>query len=255
MGFDIPRTLRSSCGHQRPEPQRFQASSATVSRESNDSDIGCREYGTILPPALINDAKVWQHAIAEAGFAGIDWSRSHTAKDSLRHTRSSGTKNVPTLGLLPMPIFKGMCSPLVQYEHLAHKNKSIPTSHIIDGSLIWCQLFSEPGSGSDLSSLRTKAEPDGDGWRITGQKIWTSTAQVSQWGILLARTDPGSRGARGISFMLIDMNQPEIDVRPIRQMTGDTEFCEVFLDGAYVASEGLTRRCTFGLAGCDKCSC
>ena len=147
---------------------------------------------------------------------------------------------VPTLGLLPMPISQGYvltAGAVRAFGTQEQVDTHLP--HIIDGSLIWCQLFSEPGSGSDLSSLRTKAEPDGDGWRITGQKIWTSTAQVSQWGILLARTDPGSRGARGISFMLIDMNQPEIDVRPIRQMTGDTEFCEVFLDGAYVASEGL----------------
>jgi len=209
-------------------------------RESNDAGIGCREYGTILPPALINDAKVWQHAIADAGFAGIDWSTSHHGQGLSEAHSVIWYEECAHAGFAPYANFQGYvltAGAVRAFGTQEQVDTHLP--HIIDGSLIWCQLFSEPGSGSDLSSLRTKAEPDGDGWRITGQKIWTSTAQVSQWGILLARTDPGSRGARGISFMLIDMNQPEIDVRPIRQMTGDTEFCEVFLDGAYVASEGL----------------
>ena len=209
-------------------------------RESNDAGIGCREYGTILPPALINDAKVWQHAIAEAGFAGIDWNASHHGQGLSEAHSVIWYEECAHAGLAPYANFQGFvltAGAVRAFGTQEQVDTHLP--HIIDGSIIWCQLFSEPGSGSDLSSLRTKAEPDGDGWRITGQKIWTSTAQVSQWGILLARTDPGSRGARGISFMLIDMNQPEIDVRPIRQMTGDTEFCEVFLDGAYVASEGL----------------
>ena len=209
-------------------------------RESNDAGIGCREYGTILPPALINDAKVWQHAIAEAGFAGIDWNTSHHGQGLSEAHSVIWYEECAHAALAPYANFQGYvltAGALRAFGTQEQVDTHLP--HIIDGSNIWCQLFSEPGSGSDLSSLRTKAEPDGDGWRITGQKIWTSTAQVSQWGILLARTDPGSRGARGISFMLIDMNQPEIDVRPIRQMTGDREFCEVFLDGAYVASEGL----------------
>jgi len=209
-------------------------------RESNDAGIGCREYGTILPPALINDAKAWQHAIAEAGFAGIDWNTSHHGQGLSEAHSVIWYEECAHAGLAPYANFQGFvltAGAVRAFGTQEQVDTHLP--HIIDGSIIWCQLFSEPGSGSDLSSLRTKAEPDGDGWRITGQKIWTSTAQVSQWGILLARTDPGSRGARGISFMLIDMNQPEIDVRPIRQMTGDTEFCEVFLDGAYVASEGL----------------
>jgi alkylation response protein AidB-like acyl-CoA dehydrogenase len=100
----------------------------------------------------------------------------------------------------------------------------------LTGELLWCQLFSEPGAGSDLTSLTTSAVADGDRYVIDGAKVWSSNAQHAEYGILLARTDPGQRGHRGISFFLLDMATPGVDVRPIRQMTGDREFCEVFLD-------------------------
>jgi alkylation response protein AidB-like acyl-CoA dehydrogenase len=105
--------------------------------------------------------------------------------------------------------------------------------------IVWCQLFSEPDAGSDLVGLTTRAEPTGDGWIVTGRKVWSSTAQLAQHAILLARTDPADPGHRGISFFLFDMAAPGVDVRPIRQMTGDSEFCEVFLDDAPVAADGL----------------
>jgi alkylation response protein AidB-like acyl-CoA dehydrogenase len=104
----------------------------------------------------------------------------------------------------------------------------------LTGELLWCQLFSEPGAGSDLTSLTTSAVADGDRYVIDGTKIWSSNAQHAEYGILLARTDPGQRGHRGISFFLLDMGTPGVEVRPIRQMTGDREFCEVFLDGVPV---------------------
>ena len=105
--------------------------------------------------------------------------------------------------------------------------------------ILWCQLFSEPGSGSDLVSLSTRAEDHGDEWQVSGQKVWSSTAQLADHGILLARTNPEEPGHRGISFFLFDMHGPGIDVRPLKQMTGDHEFCEVFLDDAPVAKADL----------------
>jgi alkylation response protein AidB-like acyl-CoA dehydrogenase len=107
----------------------------------------------------------------------------------------------------------------------------------LTGELLWCQLFSEPGAGSDLTSLTTSAVADGDRYVIDGAKVWSSNAQHAEYGILLARTDPGQRGHRGISFFLLDMATPGVAVRPIRQMTGDQEFCEVFLDGVAVPAE------------------
>ncbi|MBN3816536.1 hypothetical protein G3N57_07820, partial [Paraburkholderia sp. Se-20369] len=109
---------------------------------------------------------------------------------------------------------------------------------ILAGTQFWCQGYSEPGAGSDLANVRTRAEQDADGaWRVHGQKVWTSLAQDADWIFVLARTDPASRGNKGLSFLLMPLDQPGVEIRPITQLNGGAEFNEVFFDGARAAAE------------------
>lgn len=136
---------------------------------------------------------------------------------------------------VPLMIAAWVVPSLVQYGTPEQQERFLPPT--LRGEIIWCQLFSEPGAGSDLAGLSTRAEKAEGGWRLSGQKIWTSLAREAQWGICIARTDPDAPKHDGITYFVVDMSSPGIDIRPLRECTGDAVFNEVFLDGVFVPDE------------------
>ncbi len=218
----------------------FRASAATFIAAAIEDGTACRAFGAILPPGLHDRARGWQRHMAEHGFAALHWpveaggqglTRAHTGIWAEECARAEVSPYLNLQGI----VLAGEA--ILRSGTPAQQARLLPPT--ASGQVLWCQLFSEPGAGSDLAALATRADPapDGDGFVVTGQKTWCSNGQLAEWGILLART--GGPGHRGISFFLLDMTLPGIEVRPLRQMTGAAEFTEVFLDDVRVPADAL----------------
>jgi alkylation response protein AidB-like acyl-CoA dehydrogenase len=203
------------------------------------------EHGETPPPFESIDDEVawgrrWQAKLAADRWVGIDWPPEHGGRGAtavqvalfnLEYARSGAPQPVNRVGI-------NLAGPtLLAHGTEDQRGRWLPP--ILTASEIWCQLYSEPGAGSDLASLATRAEPADGGWRVTGQKVWTSYAQFARWGLALARTDLDGPRHRGLSCLVIDMEGPGVDIRPLVQITGDAEFNEVFLDGAFVPADRL----------------
>ena len=185
--------------------------------------------------AAMQEGKDWYRKKAEAGYACLTWPKEYGGAGlSQLHdvVWSQEVANYRTRDA-QFVIGIGNCGPAIMHFAPEEVRREL-LPRMASAEDIWCQLFSEPSAGSDVAGLRTRAEADGDQWKINGQKIWTSGAQYSDFGVVLTRTDPSVSKYRGLTMFMIDMRQPGVEVRPIRQMDGGQHFNEVFFNDAVV---------------------
>ncbi|MEU3280917.1 acyl-CoA dehydrogenase family protein [Streptomyces antibioticus] len=206
-----------------------------------------------------SDRRGWERTLGAAGWIGLGWreggygNRTATLTQQVawaeEYARSAAPARSGHIGE------KLLAPTLLAHGSAEQKDRFLPP--IAAGAELWCQGYSEPGAGSDLAGVRTRAERSADGFRVTGQKIWTSLAHEADWCFVLARSDPESTRHRGLTFLLVPMDQPgRIEVRPIRQLTGAGDFNEVFFDGAraahVVGAEGDGWRVAMSLLGFER---
>jgi len=181
----------------------------------------------------VEERRAWEAALGEARWSVVGWPEQWGGRDAsiaqqiIFAEEYARAKGPPRAGHLGVEL---LGPTLIAMGTEEQKARFLPD--IAHGRAIWCQGYSEPGAGSDLANVKTKARLEGDKYIIDGQKIWTSMGTIADWCFVVCRTTPGSVGNKGLSFLMVPMDQPGVDARPIRQMTGEAEFAEVFFDGA-----------------------
>ncbi len=182
----------------------------------------------------------WEKVLAEGGWIGLGWPRRHGGRGASmteqvifneEYARAGAPGRVNVMG-------EGLLGPtLIHYGTPQQQARFLPP--ILEGSELWCQGYSEPDAGSDLANVKTRAVRHGDEWVVSGQKVWTSLAHQAGWCFVVCRTDPGSARHRGLSYLLVPMDQPGVEVRKIKQLTRTSEFNEVFFDGARTDADNV----------------
>ena len=213
-----------------PEEARFREEASAWLAENGPTDDAFRA----LSP--LEQAKVWQKRKYDAGWACIGWApefggRGASAIEEVIWRQEESQYDLPANFFL---IGQGMIGPtLMAWASDQDKARFLPP--LASGEEVWCQLFSEPAGGSDLAALRTRAERDGDDWVINGQKIWTSGAHYSDYGVIVVRTDPTVPKHKGLSYFYVDMKAQGVEIKPIKQLTGDSDFNEVYFTDVRVS--------------------
>jgi alkylation response protein AidB-like acyl-CoA dehydrogenase len=189
----------------------------------------------------------WQRTLYKAGYVGMDWPTEYGGRGASLVEQVMFYEEM-SRAQAPQPLNRSglsMLGPtLMKYGTAAQKGRHL--DRILTAEEIWCQGFSEPNAGSDLANLQTRAVLDGDWYVLNGQKVWTSMAHVSDWGFFLVRTDPTAAKHKGITFLLLNMKSPGITIRPLRQITGEAEFNEVFLENVRVPASNVVGKANEG---------
>ncbi len=186
------------------------------------------------------ETRAWSKKLYDAGYVGITWPKEYGGQGLPptyqgiyleESARAEAPEHIGGIGL-------GMAGPtIIAWGSDEQKGRHLPP--LLSGEEIWCQGFSEPGAGSDLAAARTSAVLDGDEWVVNGQKVWSSYAHLADWCIAVVRTEPQAEKHRGLSYLLVDMHAPGVEVRPLRQITGDPEFNEIFFTDVRVPRESM----------------
>ena len=223
----------------RAEARAWLAANAPAKGSTDDFSDAFFDQRADMATTLRLNAE-WQRRLWDEGWAGISYPREWYGRGGTLTQELIFAEESAAFGVISgaFAVAHSMVGPaILELGTDEQRHRFIPA--MLRGDEMWCQLFSEPGAGSDLAGLATRAVRDGDQWIVNGQKVWTSNADTSQYGILLARTDPDAPKHRGITYFLVDMATPGIEVRPLRQMTGDAHFSEVFLTDVAIPASAV----------------
>ena len=221
--------------HDRPEDAAFRAEARSWLEANLTAEFaGARGLGRMGLQHEGRDLRLaWERRLGVGGWTCLGWPAEHGGRGASvaqqviwheEYARADAPARVNVMG-------EGLLGPtLIAYGTESQRQRFLP--RIVEGTELWCQGYSEPDAGSDLANVQTRAVRDGDAWVVSGQKVWTSYAQWADWCFVVCRTNPDGPRHRGLSYLLVPMDQPGVEVRPIRQVTGTSEFNEVFFDGA-----------------------
>ena len=225
-----------------PEDEAFRREVAAWLSDALTGEFACvrGRGGPGDEHAMVDERRAWEKKLASGGWTCVGWPLEYGGRGATlmqqviyfeEYARAGGPGRLGHIG-------EGLLGPtVIAFGSEEQKRRLLPP--IVAGEAIWCQGYSEPNAGSDLANVQTRAHLDGSEWVLHGQKVWTSWAQWADWCFVVCRTDPASQRHKGLAYLLVPMRQPGIEIRPIVQITGDSEFSEVFFDGARSAEANL----------------